>query len=677
VAQCGASASEAGQPKEPDESAPLFVAPEPAASSTAAIEVEDNPFEVSSKPNATVETNDDKPVEAPVVDVVEAPKTETPAVATEAGKPVEKAAAPAVPAAATASKTEIPQPTFTLDGDKTKRESADQPEMEDVYVEAPQVEGWSGWKNNSVRRSELINNNLIPIADRWRVGMPNNTLRVKNGGILNPYRQNMIKGDYPIIGQSIFLSVLGISDTLVEGHSVPTPAGVNTNRRNSEDFFGRPDQFVLQQNFILSMELFKGETEFKPREWEVRVTPVFNLNYVDVQERFVVNIDPRKGTDRLDHQIAFQELFGEYHFRDISPNYDFISSRTGIQFYNEDFRGFLFCDNNLGLRVFGNLESNRLQYNLVGMEMLDKDSNSGLNKTFEFKDEHVLLANLIRQDTFIKGYNMIFNLGFSDEEESKQYTSNGVIVRPAPIGSLRAHSIKTGYVGFGGDGHIGRVNITHQFYQALGKDSENPLAGKEQDINARMFALELSYDVDWMRFRTSYFYASGDKDAYDSTAGGFDAIFDNPNFAGGQFSYWGRQGFGAGNALTSLKSRGSLLPNLATSKEEGQSNFVNPGIQIFNLGYDAELTPRLKAVLNFNYLKFDNTSSLETLLQQDGIHKNLGLDYSMGLIYRPFLSQNVVLTGGVAGFTPLEGFRDVYSTSKTLYQGFLGITVRY
>ena len=548
-------------------------------------------------------------------------------------------------------------------------------EMEYLYVNPPSVEGYAGWKRNKVPKSALINQDLLPIPDRWRQGMPQDSRRVI-GNLWNPYRQNMLKGDYPVIGQSIFLTTLFVSDTLVEGHSVPTPANVSTQRPNSERFFGHGDQLVVVQNFIISLELFKGETDFKPREWEIRVTPVFNLNYVRTEENFVINLDPRRGRDRLDHQCALQELFGEYHFRDISKNYDFVSSRTGIQFYNNDFRGFLFADNNLGFRAFGILESNRLQYNLAYFEMLDKDTNSGLNTVFEFKDEHVVMGNIVRQDTLIKGYNMIGNFGFSAEESSNQYNQNGLIVRPAPIGDLNPHSIRTGYVGFGGDGHIGRLNISHQFYQAFGTDNHNPLSGKRQDINAQMFALELSIDVDWMRFRTSCFYSSGDKDVYDNTATGFDAIFDNPNFAGGQFSYWVRQGFGAGNSATSLKSRFSLIPNLATSKEQGQSNFVNPGVHLFNVGYDAELTPRLKAILNVNYLRFDETEPLNVLLQREKLSREIGVDYSMGMIYRPLLSQNIVFTGAIAGLTPLQGFKDIYG-SKTLYSAFLGITLKY
>ena len=66
----------------------------------------------------------------------------------------------------------------------------------------------------------------------------------------------------------------------------------------------------------------------------------------------------------------------------------------------------------------------------------------------------------------------------------------------------------------------------------LGHDSFNELAGRPVGINAQMVAVELSLDKDWIRYRVSAFYASGDKDPRDGTARGFDSIFDNPNFGG-------------------------------------------------------------------------------------------------------------------------------------------------
>jgi hypothetical protein len=640
----------------------------------------------------TVRSNKDATPESASVDTVPAASMEVsdPAVpAPEATAPQADASAPATdgttavatdaekPASTSDSTKASEQPTITTEfnGKSCKREDPDEEEIDYFYIAPPEVPGFKGWKTNKVPRGRE-NDELIPVPDRWRVGLAPDTRHPK-GNILNPYRQNILKGDYPIIGQSLFLVASATSDSLVEGHRLPTPSGVTSQRFGSEQFFGRGEQLLGNENIILSLEFFKGETDFKPREWEIRITPVFNVNYVQTEENFATNIDPREGSNRLDSHIAFQELFGEYHLHDISKNYDFVSSRFGIQEYDEDFRGFLFLDNNLGAHFFGNLESNRLQYNLVYFEQLEKDTNSGLN-TFNLRHQHVLLGNVIRQDTLIPGYDMIFNVAFNDDEATLHYNTNGVITRPAPIGDLSQHSVKAGYAGFGGNGHIGKLNISNQFYQAFGEDSHNPLASRKQDINAQMFALETSYDKDWMTFRASFFYASGDKNPTDKTARGFDTIMDDPNFAGGEFSFWVRNGIEGGNALTSLKNRFSLVPNLRTDKAEGQSNFVNPGVQLYNVGYDAELTPTLTAKLNFNYLRFDQTAPVEALLHQGSIDRELGYDYSLGMVYRPWLNNQVIITGGVSGFTPVHdgGFAKVY-TNQTLFAGFLNLIVRY
>ena len=95
-----------------------------------------------------------------------------------------------------------------------------------------------------------------------------------------------------------------------------------------------------------------------------------------------------------------------------------------------------------------------------------------------------------------------------------------------------------------------------------------------------MAALEVSYDRDWVRFRTSFFWASGDGNPNNKHATGFDTILDHPQFAGGDFSYWQRQAiqlFGV-----NLTNRESLVPDLRSSKIEGQSNFVNPGLWLVN-----------------------------------------------------------------------------------------------
>jgi hypothetical protein len=184
-------------------------------------------------------------------------------------------------------------------------------------------------------------------------------------------------------------------------------------------------------------------------------------------------------------------------------------------------------------------------------------------------------------------------------------------------------------------------------------------------------------DYDWLRPKLSYFFASGDSNPRDRTARGFDSIFDNPLFVGGGFSFWNRLAVKLTGTGVNLVNRGSLLPSLRSSKEEGQPNFVNPGIHIGNVGLDVEVTPKVKLLLNANYLRFDVIETLQFLLFQSKIRKEIGWDLNAGLRYRPFLNNNVVALFGFAVFLPGKGFKDIYESGRPLLTGFTNLTLTY
>ena len=520
---------------------------------------------------------------------------------------------------------------------------------------------------------EFERSNFIPIRDRWRIGY--------TGGLLDPYAQNLLKGDYPIIGQDIFFNFIGVSDSLFEARKLPTAQGVSRERAGSAEFFGEGRQLFFNQNFVTSFELFKGSTGFKPRDWAVRVTPVFNVNYLNVDERNVVKLDPRGGTTRTDNQIAFQEAFVEKRLFDLSRNFDFVSVRAGIQGFTSDFRGFIFSDNEPGVRFFGNLDNNRYQWNVAYFNFLEKDTNSQLN-SFEIRNRQMMVANLYRQDFIWQGYTaqLSFHHDRDDagtkDRNGQQYDRNGFLVRPANVGDVRPHNIRSYYLGWAGDGHIGRLNLSHAFYQVLGNVTHDSIAGRSVSINAQMAAVELSYDIDWLRPKVSFFYASGDRNPTDGTARGFDSIFDNVNFAGSGFSFFNRQGIGLTQTGIQLTNRSSLLNGFRSSKTQVQAQFVNPGIIVANAGLDADLTPKLKAILNFNYLWFSATEPLQYVLHQPKVRSTIGADYSVGLIYRPLLNQNIVFSGGLAYFIPGGGFKDIQD-SANLYSAFFSATLTF
>ncbi len=510
-------------------------------------------------------------------------------------------------------------------------------------------------------------NDFVPVPDRWRIGFPDDP-RYKKGSVWNPYGQNVLKGDYPIIGQHTFLVLNLESQTFFFTRRIPVPSDVSSKNPDSAEFFGRGRLVAPRQNFVVSFELFHGDTAYKPVDWRLHITPNFNVNYLNTQENGIVNIDVRKGTNRTDDKIALQEAFGEVRLWSTDPYYDTTSVRGGIQPFISDFRGMIFKDTNLGVRLFGNFGNNRYQYNVAVFDQLEKDTNSELNR-LKFRDQRVFIANLFRQDTKWKGYTTQFSYHYNHDEpllhtdEELVFDKNGFLVRPALIGSAVPHEIKAHYVGWAGDGHIGRLNIDHSFYYVLGNDEFNGIAGQEVDIRAMMAALELSIDKDWQRYRTSFFFTSGDDDPLDDEATGFDAIFDAPEFAGGFFSFWNSAGIRLTQTGVALVNPESLIPSLRSSKTEGQANFVNPGILLFNLGYEAEVTPKVRLILNGNYLRFHQTSTLEAVLFQPSIGKDIGFDFGGGFLWRPYLNENWIILTGASVFIPGGGFKDIYSSN--------------
>jgi hypothetical protein len=535
------------------------------------------------------------------------------------------------------------------------------------------------------------NSHFVPVEDRWRISFPEwdrygkghplvDDYPYVEGHWYDPFNQNVLKGDYPILGQHTFLNLTATSLSLFEGRQVPTATTPfeSTLRPFQDEFFGNPNQFFYTHYFLLSADLFHGDAAFKPVDWRVKVTPVFNVNYLDVEELAVVSPDVRKGTTRGRTWFALEEWFLETKITDLSPDYDFLSLRAGSQYFLSDFRGFIFNDINRAVRLFGTRLSNREQFNFIWFDQAEKNTTSELN-TFDDRHQNVFIANYYRQDFIFPGYTTQLSVHYNHDQASFKFDNNGFLVRPDPVGIFQPHEQHVVYLGWAGDGHIGRYNVSHAFYWALGRDELNPLANQAVDINAQMFALELSYDRDWVRFRTSFFWASGDDDINDNEAEGFDSIFDRPNFAGGDFSFWQRQAirlFGV-----NLVNRQSLLPDLRSSKIQGQSNFVNPGLLLVNCGVDLDLTPKLKMINNVNFLWFDKTNVLEQFTFDGRIDRYIGADLSMGFEYRPLLSNNAIVVLGFSTLLPGSGFKDLFNTrtdsADPLVAGFLELNLTY
>jgi hypothetical protein len=473
---------------------------------------------------------------------------------------------------------------------------------------------------------------------------------------------------------------------VLEPRTFPIPVGVQTTTRpGSLDVFGEDASFVFSQTFIASASLIKGQTAFMPPHVEYRVALAFNYNYARVPERRVLFVEPSRGTTRSDNFVGVQEAFFDYHIRNTSDRFDFDSIRIGIQPFQADFRGFLFNDNQLGIRLFGNRDNNRFQYNIGAFWRIEKDTNSGLNNLTErLRDDFVFVANLYRQDFPIPSLTSQITVVYNRNREGDEIKvdDNGFPVRPALLGNLRGRDYDVAYLGYNADGRLGRLNLTASAYAALGQDRNSFFTGEKADIRAFFGAAELSYDRDWMRFRLSGLYASGDGDPYDDKETGFDAIFENPIFAGADTSYWIRQTipFAGGGRAVSVNGRNGVLNSLRSSKEQGQSNFNNPGTMLLGAGADFDLTPQFRLSANGNHLWFQNTATLQALRMEGSIPRSIGWDVSAAAIWRPQATQNLVFRLSGAALLPGDGFRDLFDNSnrhRNYYSVLANVIVTY
>jgi hypothetical protein len=507
----------------------------------------------------------------------------------------------------------------------------------------------------------------VPVPDRWRIvdglGYAQN--------LFDPYDRNVLKADKPIFSDWFFN--LGLfSDSSYQWRNVASPVGVASVANAGElDVFGSGRQKAFSQTVGAEFTLFEGDTVFKPPDWQFRFSPVFNYNYTDVSELGQINVNPNAGETRSDNFVGIQAAFLEKHLRNVSERYDFDSVRVGIQPFSTDFRGFLFQDNQLGVRLFGTRDNNVYQYNFAVFRRIEKDTNSGLNDLGQpLRNDYVAVANLYRQDLPVSGFTSQLTVVYNRNREGDEmhYDSNGFLVRPAPLGLEIGRDYDVVYLGYNGDGHFGPYNLTASFYYAFGHDTPGVFVLGQEDISAFFGALEFSRDFDWIRARLSLLYASGDRNPFGRRETGFDAILENPQFAGGDTSYWISQAVPlVGGGGVTISGPNGVLNDLRSSKDEGQSNFVNPGTILAGVGADLDLLPQLRLAMNLNDLSFAETEVIDVARSQGGVPRHIGEDASLSLIYRPLMSQNIVLRASYARLISERGYEALFPKTDPYY----------
>lgn len=460
--------------------------------------------------------------------------------------------------------------------------------------------------------------------DRWRVvdqlGYPNT--------LTNPYAtNNPLKGDRPILGGSWFFAGTATSNTLIESRRVPAAAAANA------PFLDPRQQLFTSQTASVDVVLYRGDTIFQPPDAQLRFTPVFNYAATRTD-----------GEQATANTFGAQALFVETHLRDVSAHYDFDSLRIGIQPVDSDFRGFVFADQPLGVRVFGTRDNDVYQYNVGWFRPLPKNAARQPEFGAGLPENDILLANLYVQDLFEPGLTSEFLVMYD-----RSHARGTQIVVGQPAGSAVMfndgghHNYDVAYLGYSVDGHLGRYNLTASLYELLGIEEQSMFAVRDATVQANFAAAELSRDFDWIRLRASGLYASGDSNPFAGTAHGFDGISQSALFAGADSSFFIHQQLPLVLGQINLKVRDSLFPDLRATATPGQSNYENPGLRLIGVGADLELAPQMRLSLDANHLWFDQTGTLSALLGRSISSRDIGTDLSLDVFYRPLDSQNIIL----------------------------------
>jgi len=475
----------------------------------------------------------------------------------------------------------------------------------------------------------------IPV-DRWRIidslGHPDNRL--------DPYNtNNVLKGDRPILGADGFAVLTASTTSLFESRRLAT------------------QQFFNSQTASIDAVLYEGDTIFRPPDYQLRLTPIFNYSSTSAS-----------GATATTTSVGAQALFFEKHLRDVSAHYDFDSVRIGIQPVTSDFRGFVLADQPLGIRFFGTRDNDVYQYSAGWFRRLPKNPARQNELGAGIPANDIVMANLYIQDLGRAG--LTSELVFIYDRSRARGTRIVVGDGDTTFTSGARHDYDVVYLGYGADGHVGTLNLTGSVYEVIGRESEGVFTARSTKVQATFAAVELSRDFDWIRVRASGLYASGDSNPTDGTSHGFDGINQTAIFAGSDSTFFIHQRVPLIANAIDLKQRDSLFPSLRSTSDSGESNFTNPGLELLGIGADLDLAPSLRVSIDASHVLFADTAPLEAILGRTDLARTVGTDTSLDAIYRPFISQNLIARLSVAKLFAAPAARTLVGSSAPVSMFF-------
>ena len=420
-----------------------------------------------------------------------------------------------------------------------------------------------------------------------------------------PWAAEKLKPDW-------FVSLGAISDTLVELRRLPTPVGAADldPRQRASTSSARASRRSSPRRSSSSLALIKGNTTFKPPDYEFRIVPAFN-------------VQPRRG--RGDPRAARRSAPGHHAQRQPRGAAGSLRRRAPAQRLGPlrlrlDPRRHPAV--HLGLprlplpgRARSACASSARATTTSGsttsawFRRLEKDTNSGLNDvtTRAARATTTFVANALPPGLpvarlHLAGAPSVLNVQ-PRGRRGDFFDDNGFLERPAVLGDARAarlHASPTSATA--ATATFGALEPPTSVYLALGRDERHPLAqqraGHPRRLRRRRALARLQLGarapVRAVRSRATRIPSTGRPRA--STRSSRTRSSPAPTRASGSARPIPLIGGGG----VALSGRNGVLASLRSSKDQGQSNFVNPGLLLLGVGADVDLTPQLRAIGNVN-----------------------------------------------------------------------------
>ena len=340
--------------------------------------------------------------------------------------------------------------------------------------------------------------------------------------------------------------------------------------------------------------------------------------------------------------LGIQAAFVDKHLRNVSERYDFDTFRIGIQPFSSDFRGFLFQDSQLGVRLFGTRDNNRWQYNLAWFRRLEKDTNSGLNDLGQRCATTTCSSPTCTGRTCrcrASPRRRRWSTTATARTTDAYYNENGFIERPAshraPAAAAR---VRRDLPRLQRRRPLRPLNLTPRSTTRSAR--RRPACScRRQSTSARSSPRpSCRCDFDWIRPRISLLYGSATT-IRSTTSRRASMRSSRTRCSRAPTPATGSARRAADRRRrVALSGRNGVLTSLRSSKEEGQSNFTNPGILLAGSAWTSTCCRQLR-VLNANYAVLRRDRGARGGAQPGRIDKDIGYDVSAALTWRPLMSR--------------------------------------